>query len=189
MLVENWMYFAAASLVVAFMYKYKNEFMCVSHDLKNKVETFTPGRPKPTKNVYHSVLDSILTNAVKTKRYLSTPRVSPSDTFSTDLSPSSWTVRPLSPANSFAPRDPEKPVYFLELLEKQGEGAPIIWRVGQKIRWSGKDPYNRSVIDGDYTITKVDLEGEMRRLYLDAMEPLNGYWGTPEIFVVGDSSL
>ena len=89
---------------------------------------------------------------------------------------SGWTVVPLGSRSMFGDK-------FIEVEPTLGQGAPFFWKPGMIIRWEGSNPKGGSGIDGDYTIAKVEIIGEKRRLWLEIP---NGtvhqfYWGRPEV--------
>lgn len=90
---------------------------------------------------------------------------------------SGWTVHQMAPTTAFGGQ-------FIEVEQIDGEGAPVLWKPGMRVRWAGQDPLGRAGIDGDYVIEKVEQIGEQRRLWLQTKNPLNYYWAKPELEVV-----
>jgi hypothetical protein len=91
---------------------------------------------------------------------------------------SGWTVRKMAPGTAFGGN-------YVEVEQIDGAGAPLIWRPGMVVRWSGNSPAgDKKGIAGDYRVLKVEQVGEHRRLWLDTSEPLNFYWNQPELQLV-----
>jgi hypothetical protein len=197
------MFMAAAAFAFAALRSHKTAFVAA----KEKFSLFARSAMQkvPQRDVFQTAIQSIKDNIALTRQYQSEPplseRCSKCDALpvsdckecsgtcewhntkcrkQTPLMPSGWKIRQLSPTSVFAPANNKQ---FLELVQLEGESSPIVWKTGYIVRWKGRSPQNKEVSDGDYVVTKVEIEGDVRRIYLDTADPLVGIWNMPQVYL------